>query len=336
MTEAAPTAVPGSNVGDLMAMYARMALIRHAEERLLRLFEQAEMPGFIHSYLGEEATAVGVCHTLRPQDVVTSTHRGHGHIIAKGGDLNRFFAELYGKAEGTCKGKGGSMHVAALDLGIYGANGIVGGGVPIAAGAALASQLRGSDTVAVAFMGDGATDIGPFHESLNLAAVWELPVVFVVENNGFADFIRVSDHQKIARISDRAAAYGIAGETVDGNDVERVFEAAARAVARARRGEGPTLLECVTYRWRGHYEGDPQPYRTVAEVEAWKARDPLLLTERRLRERALADDADFAEVWRKVQHDVEAAIAYARAAADPDEASALTDVYTDLAVEDWP
>ncbi len=312
-----------------------MALIRHAEERLLRLFEAAEMPGFIHSYIGEEATAVGVCQALLKDDVITSTHRGHGHIIAKGGDLNLFFAELYGKSAGYCRGKGGSMHVADLDLGIFGANGIVGGGIPIAAGAALAYQMQGSDRVAVAFMGDGASDIGTFHESLNLAAVWNLPVIFVVENNGFADFIRVSDHQKIGDIAERAAAYGMPGDTVDGNDVEAVHDAAARAVARARSGGGPTLLECVTYRWRGHFEGDPQPYRSQDEVEAWKGRDPLKRTEERLLALELADKEAIEAIWREIKLSVDAAVTFARDAPLPDETSALTDVYTDLAVEGW-
>jgi acetoin:2,6-dichlorophenolindophenol oxidoreductase subunit alpha len=324
------------NTGDLLGMYRQMALIRHAEEVLLRLFETAEMPGFIHSYIGEEATGVGVCHALRKDDVITSTHRGHGHIIAKGGDLELFFAELYGKAAGYCKGKGGSMHVADLDLGIFGANGIVGGGVPIAAGAALAHSMQGNDRVAVAFMGDGATDIGPFHETLNLAAVWNLPVVFVVENNGFADFIRVSDHQKIERIADRAAAYGMPGETVDGNDVEAVHVAAVEAVARAREGRGPTLLECVTYRWRGHFEGDPQPYRTSDEVEAWKDRDPLKSAEARLLSLGLADAAAIEAISAEIRAQVDAAVAFARAAPDPEPKSALEDVYTDLVVEDWP
>ncbi len=323
------------NTTALLSMYRQMALIRHAEETLLRLFENAEMPGFIHSYIGEEATGVGVCAALRRDDVITSTHRGHGHIIAKGGDLNLFFAELYGKAAGYCKGKGGSMHVADLDLGIYGANGIVGGGIPIAAGAALASSMQGSDRVSVAFMGDGATDIGPFHESLNLAAVWTLPVVFVVENNGFADFIRVSDHQKIARVSDRAASYGMPGETVDGNDVEAVNAAAERAVSRARNGEGPTLLECVTYRWRGHFEGDPQPYRTAGEVEEWKVRDPLKLAETRLAERGIADDA-LEAIRLDIGRQVDEAVAFAREAPAVRAETALEDVYTDLVVEGWP
>jgi TPP-dependent pyruvate/acetoin dehydrogenase alpha subunit len=324
-----------TNDSELLTLYRQMVLIRVAEETLLRLFERAEMPGFIHSYIGEEATGVGVCHALEAHDIITSTHRGHGHVIAKGCDLKRFFAELYGRANGTCKGKGGSMHVADLDIGIYGANGIVGGGVPIAAGAALASSIRNEGRVSVAFMGDGATDIGPFHETLNLASVWNLPVVFVVENNGFADFIRVSDHQKIERISDRAAAYGMVGETVDGNNVEAVHRAARAAVERARGGEGPTLLECVTYRWRGHFEGDPQPYRTQEEVEDWKTRDPIKAAESRLLERGLADQALFDSIREEITSKVEEAVDFARAAPRATPASALEDVYTDLVVEGW-
>jgi len=293
------------------------------------------MPGFIHSYIGEEATAAGVCATLRPDDYLTSTHRGHGHILAKGGDLRLFFAELYGKASGYCKGKGGSMHVADLDLGILGANGIVGGGIAIAAGAALAAQLRGTDQVAVSFMGDGATDIGAFHESLNLAAIWDLPVVFVVENNGYADFIAQRDHQKIEHVSGRAAGYGMAGETVDGNDVEKVQRAAGDAVDRARAGHGPTLVECVTYRWRGHFEGDPQPYRSQDEVTAWKKRDPLLLAERRLSDRGELDDAERDAIRDAVRAQVADAVEFAEAAAMPEPLSALEDVFTDTTEEGW-
>lgn len=323
------------NTTNLLEMYKKMALIRIAEETLLKLFEQSEMPGFIHSYIGEEATGVGVCHALMKEDLISSTHRGHGHVIAKGGDLNLFFAELYGKASGYCKGKGGSMHIADLDLGILGANGIVGGGIPIAAGAAMAAKMRKTGKISVAFFGDGATDIGAFHESLNLAAVWDLPVIFVAENNGFADFIRVSDHQRVARISDRAAAYGIAGETVDGNDVEAVNAAAHRAAERARAGKGPTLLECVTYRWRGHYEGDPQPYRTQIEVEEWKKRDPIKLAEQRLHERGELDEASRTAIWRELGDRVDAAVAFARAAPLPTPESALEDIYTDLVEEGW-
>ena len=326
----------GTNTSDLLEMYKKMVLIRTAEETLLKLFEQSEMPGFIHSYIGEEATGVGVCHALRRDDLITSTHRGHGHVIAKGGDLNLFFAELYGKATGYCKGKGGSMHIADLDLGILGANGIVGGGIPIAAGAALAAKMRKTGKVSVAFFGDGATDIGAFHESLNLAAVWELPVVFVAENNGFADFIRVRDHQKIERVSHRAQAYAMAGETVDGNDVEAVHAAARSAIERARAGDGPTLLECVTYRWRGHYEGDPQPYRSDEEVEGWKGRDPLKLAEERLKQRGELDPASRAAIWDDIRGRVDAAVAFARQAPPPRPESALEDIYTDLKEEGWP
>jgi len=319
----------------LKDLYRSMVLIREAEETVLRLFSQNRMPGFIHSYIGEEATAVGVCAPLRPDDYVTSTHRGHGHIVAKGGDLKLFFAELYGKAAGYCKGKGGSMHVADLDLGILGANGIVGGGIAIAAGAALAAQLRGTDQVAVSFMGDGATDIGVFHESLNLAALWDLPVVFVVENNGYADFIAQRDHQRIEQVSGRAAGYGMAGETVDGNDVEAVQRAAGEAVDRARGGRGPTLLECVTYRWRGHFEGDPQPYRSQDEVEAWKERDPLVLAERRLAGRGELGEAERDAIRDGVRARVAEAVEFAEAAPMPEPLSALEDVFTDGAEEGW-
>ena len=310
-----------------------MVLIREAEETLLRLFSQNRMPGFIHSYLGEEAVAVGVCTALNADDYITSTHRGHGHILAKGGDLKLFFAELYGKETGYCKGKGGSMHVADLDLGILGANGIVGGGIAIAGGAALAAQMTGNGRVAVSFMGDGATDIGSFHESLNLAALWDVPAIFVVENNGYADFIAQRDHQKIERISDRAAAYGMPGVTVDGNDVEEVLAATQAAVERARAGNGPTLIEAVTYRWRGHFEGDPQPYRTQDEVAAWKLKDPLLRTEARLRDLAAIDDETKEQWVCEVQQLIAEAVQFAEDSPMPSPDSVLQDVYTDLVVE---
>jgi TPP-dependent pyruvate/acetoin dehydrogenase alpha subunit len=319
----------------LKHMYRTMVLIRVAEETLLTLFSQNRMPGFIHSYIGEEATAVGVCAALRPDDYITSHHRGHGHILAKGGDLKLFFSELYGRANGYCKGKGGSMHVADLNLGILGANGVVGAGIPIAAGAALAAQLEGSDRVAVAFTGDGATDIGAFHESLNLSALWNLPTVCVVENNGYADFISVKDHQKIERISDRAAAYGMPGITVDGNDVGAVYAAASEAVERARSGGGPTLIEAVTYRWRGHFEGDPQPYRTQDEVEEWKKRDPLTHAERILRERGALPDGEREAIREQIRADVKEAVDHAEASPNPAPEEALEDIYTDLVEEGW-
>ena len=320
----------------LLRMYRTMVLIRQAEERLVKLFAEGRMPGFIHSYIGEEATAVGVCGALRADDYLTSTHRGHGHILAKGGDPARFFAELYGKASGYCRGKGGSMHVTDLDLGILGANGIVGAGIPIAAGAALASRMQGADRVAVAFLGDGATDIGVFHEALNLASLWEVPAVFVCENNGYADFMAQATHQKIERVSERAAAYSMPGVTVDGNDVEAVFEAAGEAVSRARSGGGPTLLECVTYRWRGHYEGDPQPYRTAAEVERWKRRDPLRIAEERLRGTGALDHGTRAAIWDETARLIDDAVAAAEAAPMPAPEEALQDVYAGAVEAGWP
>jgi acetoin:2,6-dichlorophenolindophenol oxidoreductase subunit alpha len=333
-TDRAPS-VGAINTELLRELYRTMLLIRNAEETLLRLFQQARMPGFIHSYIGEEATAVGVCGALRPDDYITSHHRGHGHILAKGGDLKLFFAELYGKATGYCKGKGGSMHVADLELGILGANGVVGAGIPIAAGAALAAQMEGTDQVAVSFTGDGATDIGSFHESLNLAALWNLPTICVVENNGYADFISQRDHQKIERISDRASSYGIPGVTVDGNDVIAVFNAALEAVDLARSGGGPTLIECVTYRWRGHFEGDPQPYRTQDEVEEWKQRDPLKRAEAYLRERNALTDHDKDQLLAEIRAEIAEAVEFAEASAMPDPEEALQDVYTDIIEEGW-
>jgi pyruvate dehydrogenase E1 component alpha subunit len=323
------------NSEQLLEMYRTMVLIREAEQMVSTLFLQGRLPGFIHSYIGEEATAVGVCSALRQDDYITSTHRGHGHILAKGGDLKRFFAELFGKETGYCNGKGGSMHVADLDLGILGANGIVGGGIPIAGGAAMAAKMQGLDRVAVSFLGDGAINTGPFHESLNLAAVWELPVVFVCENNGYANFMAFRRHTRIDQVSDRAAAYGMAGATVDGNDVEAVYDAAQEAVERARSGHGPTLLECLTYRWHGHYEGDPEAYRTKEEIAEWKVRDPLGVAERRLEAADILDEETKQEIWNTVGQRIKDAVTFAEESPLPEPESALEGVYTDIVEEGW-
>jgi TPP-dependent pyruvate/acetoin dehydrogenase alpha subunit len=320
---------------NLVEMYRRMVEIRAAEEALVRLFAENRIPGFIHSYIGEEATAVGVCSALRPDDSITSTHRGHGHVLAKGADLRRFFAELYGRSTGYCRGKGGSMHVADLGLGILGANGIVGAGIPIAAGAALASKLQALDRVTVAFFGDGASDIGIFHEALNLASLWQVPAVFVCENNGYADFMARRQHQPIDRVADRAAAYAMPGVSVDGNDVEAVHAAAAEAVLRARSGGGPTLVECETYRIRGHYEGDPQPYRTTEEVDAWRRRDPLTIASARLRQRGDLDEAGETQIRDEARRLVEDAIAFAEAEPLPAPEDALEDVHAGSAQQGW-
>jgi pyruvate dehydrogenase E1 component alpha subunit len=321
---------------DLVEMYRRMVLIREVELTLVRLFAEGQVPGFIHSYIGEEASAVGVCSALPADSYVTSTHRGHGHILAKGGDLRLFFAELFGKASGYCAGKGGSMHVTDLDLGILGANGIVGAGIPIATGAALASRLRSEDRVAAAFFGDGATDIGVFHEGLNMASLWQLPVIFVCENNGYAEFMAQSAHQRIEKISDRAAAYVMPGVTVDGNDVEAVFAATTEAVDRARGGGGPTLMECVTCRIQGHYEGDPEPYRTEDEIEQWRARDPLALAAERLRQRDSLNDMTDERIRLDARLAVEDAVAFAEAEPLPAPEDALEHVYAGRLEEGWP
>ena len=263
---------------DLVEMYRRMLVIRGFEQRVSALYRDGEVPGFVHLSIGQEATAVGACWPLGPADVITSTHRGHGHCLAKGLDPVGMFAELMGKDQGTNRGRGGSMHIADPKLGIFGANGIVAAGLPIAVGAATAAQLRADGSVAVAFFGDGAPAQGAFHEAMNLAAVWQVPVVFFCENNGYAEFSPAST-QHAASLEQRAAGYGIPYVAVDGNDVAATAAVTEDAVLTARAGRGPTVLEAATYRWHGHYEGDPQRYRAAEEVREWEARDPLLVQE---------------------------------------------------------
>ena len=323
-----------TNYSQLLEMYKTMIKIRLVETKVMKLFEQSEMPGFIHSYIGEEAVAAGICFNLNQKDMITSTHRGHGHLIAKGCKLDLFFAELYGKSTGYCKGKGGSMHVADLDLGILGANGVVGAGAPIASGAALSMKMKNENNVAVAFVGDGAVNIGPFHESLNLASVWALPVVFVVENNGFADFIRTEDHLNIDKISKRAAGYGMPGHTVDGNNVEEVYEISKDAILNAKNGKGPTLIECVTYRHRGHYEGDPQPYRTKEEVDEWKKKDPIKLTEKILLDNKILNNEIINSITNEINNEIEDAVNFARNSSEPELEESFKDIYTDLVERD--
>ncbi|MGD0391978.1 MAG: thiamine pyrophosphate-dependent enzyme [Acidimicrobiales bacterium] len=270
-------------------MYRRMVLIRGFEERVSALYRDGEVPGFVHLSIGQEATAVGACWPLRPADAITSTHRGHGHCLAKGLDPLGMFAELMGKDQGTNRGRGGSMHIADPKLGIFGANGIVAAGLPIAVGAATASHLRADGSVTVAFFGDGASAQGAFHEAMNLAAVWELPVIFFCENNGYAEFSPAST-QHAASLEQRAAGYGVGYVAVDGNDVVATASVMADAVLAARAGGGPTVVEGATYRWHGHYEGDPQRYRSSDEVSAWEARDPLPAHAGRLRAAGVEDD----------------------------------------------
>jgi 2-oxoisovalerate dehydrogenase E1 component len=307
---------------DLVEMYRRMLVIRGFEERVAALYRDGEVPGFVHLSIGQEAAAVGACWPLGRGDVVTSTHRGHGHCLAKGMAPLAMFAELMGKEDGTNGGRGGSMHVADPALGVFGANGIVAAGLPIAAGAATAAQLRGDGSVAVAFFGDGAVAQGAFHEAVNLAAIWALPVVFFCENNGYAEFSAASA-QHAAPLERRAAGYGIDYVAVDGNDVVATAVAMRSVVARARAGCGPALVEAATYRWHGHYEGDPQRYRSADEVREWEQRDPLAVHADRLRASGVHDD-EIASVETSVARDLDDAVAAARRLAPP-RALTLTD-----------
>lgn len=313
----------------LLEMYRCMVRIREFETRAHQIFLAGELPGFLHLYLGEEAIAAGVTGALREDDWVASSHRGHGHVIAKGADVNLMMAEIFGRATGTCKGKGGSMHIADIELGILGANGIVGGGIPIATGAGLACQYRGGDTVVVSFFGDAASNRGTFHEAVNMGAVWDLPVIYVCENNLYGVSTCQRDHMRVEHVAERAAAYGIPGVVVDGNDVEAVHEAALEAVARARAGRGPTLLECKTWRHEGHFVGDPCAYRDPAEHEEWLRRDPILLGTRMLLDRGLATQEEIDAIRSEAKAEIEAAIEFGRGGPWPDEAELLTDVYAD-------
>lgn len=309
-------------------IYETMLRIRRFEERSIELFQAGELPGFLHAYIGEEAVAAGVCAHLSPEDQITSTHRGHGHMIAKGLQYKGMFAELYARATGYCKGKGGSMHIADQDLGVLGANGIVGGGIPIAAGAALGLQLRGEKHVAVSFFGDGASNEGAFHEGVNLAAAWRLPAVFVCENNGFAESTPRAAHQAVQDIADRAKAYGIPGVVVDGMDPEAVHEVAGEAIARARRGGGPTLIEAKTMRFLGHYVGDPgTAYGHDKEVGKWLKRDPLRTFAQALEKREWLTPGGVDAMRARVDEEMEQAVAFARTSPEPDLADAMTDIY---------
>jgi pyruvate dehydrogenase E1 component alpha subunit len=307
----------------LVQMYSGMLRIRHFENRVKDLFAAGEMPGFVHLYLGEEAVAVGACSALKDDDYITSTHRGHGHILAKGGEMKYMMAELYGKATGYNKGKGGSMHIAWPKLGILGANGIVGGGIPIATGAAFSAKYRKSGQVAVCFFGDGAASEGTFHESINIASAFDLPVVYVCENNLYGVGTRQRDVRNIEDIADRGAAYGIPGLVVDGNSVIAVYETVSEAVKRARNGKGPTLLECKTYRWRTHFEGEPDTYRPPEEVKAWLKREPIAPYRKELIEQGVIDKTKAEQIEKEVQKELEEAVEFARTSPLPNPETAL-------------
>ncbi|WP_069806844.1 thiamine pyrophosphate-dependent dehydrogenase E1 component subunit alpha [Vulcanisaeta thermophila] len=312
----------------LMWMYETMVKIRLHENKAAELFAQGKIKGFVHLYVGEEAVATGVMAALKPGDVITGTHRSHGHYIAKGGDLKASFAELFGKRTGSNKGKGGSMHIADPGIGMLGANGMVGGGIPHAVGAALAFKLLGKDNVAVAFFGEGGSNQQNFHEAINLAAIWKLPVVFVCENNLYQISLHYSKQQLITSVAERGKAYGIPGVSVDGQDVLAVYEAAREAVERARRGEGPTLIEAKTYRFRGHFEGDPEVYRSKEEVEWWiNNKDPIKLFEKYLLERNIATRDELDAVWKRVAKEIEDAVKFAEESPYPSPEELYEDVF---------
>ncbi len=314
-------------------MYVKMRRIRDFESAASKLFAEGKIPGFVHLYLGEEAIAPAVCECLTDDDFITSTHRGHGHIIAKGGDLNLMMAELFGRYTGYCKGKGGSMHIADRDKGILGANGIVGAGHCISCGAGLSAKIRGTDQVCVCFFGDGSTNQGTFHESLNMASIWKLPVIFVCENNHYGISMSQDRHQAIKDVADRGAAYNIPGVAVDGNDPLAVYEAASEAVARARAGKGPTLIECKTYRQHGHFEGDPSIYKPKEEQEAWIEKDPMPRYAKFLVENGVMTQEEVDAVDKQVAQEIEDAIAFADAQPVPAVETAVVDVYSDIVEE---
>jgi pyruvate dehydrogenase E1 component alpha subunit len=314
----------------LVGMYRCMRLIRRFENKVVEMVNANEIPGTTHEYVGQEAVAAGVCAALRDSDGITSTHRGHGHILAKGGDPRRVMAELFGRADGYNRGRGGSMHIADLALGIYGANGLVGAGTPIACGAALAAKREGRGGMVASFFGDGATNQGVVHEAMNLAAIWKLPVVFVCENNSYAITASIRDMLAIPRIVDRAGAYGFPGEQVDGMDVLAVHAAAQRAVARARAGEGPSLVECLTYRYSGHFTTEYAlnlKYRPQEEIDAWKAKDPLLTFPAHLQGMGVLSAERKDAIDREVEAVLDEAIAFSRQSPLPKADEALDGMY---------
>ena len=326
--------MPDNGIGNdrLLDMYRTMQTIRQFEARVKEIFQEGKIPGFVHVSIGEEASATGVAAALTDTDYITSTHRGHGHLIAKGGDVKPMMAELFGKKTGYCKGKGGSMHIANFELGILGANGIVGAGLPIATGAGLAAKVRGSGEVAACFFGDGASNEGTFHESLNIASAWKLPVVYVCENNLYGEFTAGRDVTSVKDIADRARGHDMPGVVVNGNDVVEVYEATREAVDRARKGDGPTLLECKTYRWEGHVVGEEaflgkRSYRPTDEIEAWKKRCPLMSFEQRFVPGSFSA-AELEAVRTEVGRRIDEAVQFAMDSPLPAPEEALDDMFS--------
>lgn len=305
--------------------YKSMYRTRRFEEEVFEFYKRGLMPGLAHLYLGEEAIAVGACEAISEKDYIGSTHRGHGHLVARGADTKRMMAEILGKATGYSKGKGGSMHIMAMDKGILGANGIVGGEIPIATGAAYASKLKKSGEVTLCFFGDSASNQGTFHESINMAAAWDLPIVYIIENNSYGISVDIKRVTKEHDLAKRAVGYGIEGITIDGNDVFLVYETIRKAAEKARKGEGPTLVECKTYRWQGHHVGDPATYRPEGELEKWKVREPLAV----LKERGLLTDQEIEEINKEIEAEIQEAKKFAEDSPYPDVSEAYTDVFVE-------
>ena len=311
----------------LLEMYRRMVRIREFEITAMDLFKRGQVKGAVHPYIGQEASGVGVCMALRRDDLIAGTHRSHGHNIAKGAATDKMMAEILGKVTGYCRGRGGSMHIAAFDTGSLGALAVVGSGIPLAVGAALGFQMRGQDRVAVPFTGEAGSNTGNWHEGLNLAAVWTLPVVFVLENNHYGVSTNIKDAVKIDDLSVRAQAYGIPGERVNGFDVLDVYAAATRAVERARRGEGPTLLVTEAYRFEGHYAGEPEVYRERQEVEAYRQFDPIPRFRRCLLSEGKATEAELDAIDAEIKNEILRAVEFARTSPEPDPATAMDYIY---------
>ena len=311
----------------LLEMFRRMTRIRQFELAATNLFKRGQLKGTVHTYIGMEASGVGVCMALRPDDLIAGTHRSHGHNIAKGAHVSRMMAELLGRETGYCKGRGGSMHIAAFETGSLGALAVVASGIPLAVGAGLGFRMRGEDRVAVPFTGDAGSNTGNWHEGMNLAAVWQLPVVFVLENNHYGVSTNIEDVTGVTDLSIRSAGYGVPGVRVDGFDVVAVYKAARAAVARARSGAGPTLLVTESYRFDGHYAGEPEVYRDRAEVERWRANDPIVRFRHYLESEAVVAADELDGILAEVDAEIEAAIAFAKASPEPDPATAMDYIY---------
>lgn len=311
----------------LLEMYRRMVRIREFELAAIDLFKRGQVKGTVHPYIGQEASGVGVCMALRPDDLIAGTHRSHGHNIAKGANTAKMMAEILAKDTGYCKGRGGSMHIAAFDTGSLGALAVVGSGIPLAVGAGLAFKMRGEDRVAVPFTGDGGSNTGNWHECMNMAALWKLPVVFVLENNHYAVSTRIDESSAVRDLSLRAQGYGMPGVRLDGFDVLAVYRAAAEAVARARRGEGPTLLVTEAYRYEGHYAGEPEVYRSRAEVEEWRKKDPIPRFREWLLKNGRATEAELREIDATMKQELVAAVRFAKESPQPDPATAMDYIY---------